>query len=574
MDMKRILQAMDGVTNKPVEGADSMSKFLRVVKEAEINQPAVTPIKVPPVPQLPAQDGDQGDGSSLTTNQDGTKTYAGAFGRFTYDAQGKAISYAEPQFTGLGRSIDLTTGQTTQNYNAGPLNTTQTTDAKGNVVSHNTEYDLGVGVASKGRDAKGITSKSWQGRGEEAKDIVSNKDLYAAGNKDKEATYDRAMAQVKSAPVQEGIDKFLSIVRKNDVSILNEGANPHKVALPVQMTMQHYQKDTVAKNENSLLKKYFHEVETEITEQKTAKRQLVNQYASVIAKRVLVKESKKKVLSEGKLEVLRPSSGPVDYDSVKFRIDGTDVEHGSEEFDYYYKLVFKKDPPDKFVDTLKGMMSKDHGSMGADPRKDSENDVQDGDVIIPAHEKGEWVKIRDIGEMAAHLRNDPDGHTIIPHGGMGSGKEETWKSVSTKKLQQVIDMINSGNYAGAEHVLYKNGFLQGAVQALARYEEFKTKQGKRRMKAGREIEIGEGALSKIFSKYIAKGTPDEVKLSGGLYNNRDQKVFQQFGAFPDEKAAQEFVRRNNIQDPMIDPIQKSTVDPQLKLKFEELLSKF
>jgi hypothetical protein len=135
-------------------------------------------------------------------------------------------------------------------------------------------------------------------------------------------------------------------------------------------------------------------------------------------------------------------------------------------------------------------------------------------------------------------------------------------------------MINSGNYAGAEHVLYKNGFLQGAVQALARYEEFKTKQGKRRMKAGREVEIGEGALSKIFSKYIAKGTPHEVKLSGGLYNNRDQKVFQQFGAFPDEKAAQEFVRRNNIQDPMIDPIQKSTVDPQLKLKFEELLSKF
>jgi len=338
--------------------------------------------------------------------------------------------------------------------------------------------------------------------------------------------------------------------------------------------MQHYQKDNSAKNENSLLKKYFHEVETEITEQKTAKRQLVNQYASVIANRVLVKESKKKVLSEGELEILRPSSGPVDYDSVKFRIDGTDVEHGSEAFDYYYKLVFKKDPPDKFVDTLKGMMSKDHGSMGADPRKDSENDVQDGDVIIPAHEKGEWVKIRDIGEMAAHLRNDPDGHTIIPHGGMGSGKEETWKSVSTKKLQQVIDMINSGNYAGAEHVLYKNGFLQGAVQALARYEEFKAKQGKRRMKAGREVDIGEGALSKIFSKYIAKGTPDEVKLSGGLYNNRDQKVFQQFGAFPDEKAAQEFVRRNNIQDPMIDPIQKSTVDPQLKLKFEELLSKF
>ena len=94
------------------------------------------------------------------------------------------------------------------------------------------------------------------------------------------------------------------------------------------------------------------------------------------------------------------------------------------------------------------------------------------------------------------------------------------------------------------------------------------------MKAGREVDIGEGALSKIFSKYIVKGVPSEVKLSGGLYNNRDQKVFQQFGTFPDEKAAQEFIGRHNIQDPMIDLVKKSSVDPQLKLKFEELLSKF
>jgi hypothetical protein len=48
---------------------------------------------------------------------------------------------------------------------------------------------------------------------------------------------------------------------------------------------------------------------------------------------------------------------------------------------------------------LKQMMSKPNNqSMGADPRKDSENDVQPNDVIIPSHPKGEWVKIRDIGE--------------------------------------------------------------------------------------------------------------------------------------------------------------------------------
>jgi len=514
-----------------------MAKFLRTVTEAEINpQPAVN---VPPVPQLPAQDGDQGNGEMVKTNQDGTRSYSGAFGTFIYDAQGKAIKYTTPNFNGYGQTIDLTNNQTTQNYNQGPLNVSKTTDAKGKQVGSNSEYTLGNVVASQQKVANGQTTNTL-------------------------------------APVQEGINKFLSIVKKNDVSILNEGSNPHKVALPVQMAMQHYQNDTVVKNENSLLKKYFHEVETEITEQKTDKRQLVNQYASTIAKRVLVKESKKKVLNEGSLEVLRPGDGSArdDYDKVQFRIDGEIIERGTPEFDYYYKEVFKKDPPNKFVDTLKGMMSKDHGSMGADPRKDSENDVQDGDVIIPSHEKGHWVKIKDLVEMPAHLRNDPDGHTLIPHGGMGSGKEETWKNLSTRKLQQVIDMINSGNYTGAEHVLYKTGFLQGAVQALARYEEFKAKQGKRRMKAGREVEIGEGPFGKVISKYIAKGLPSEVKLSGGLYNNRDQKVFQQFGVFPDEKAAEEFIRRNNIQDPMIDPIKKTPVDPQLKLKFEELLSKF
>ena len=64
MDMKRILQAMDGVATKPVAGASDMARFLRVVSEADINQP--TPagsatdqtqqpaaIEVPQVPKLP-----------------------------------------------------------------------------------------------------------------------------------------------------------------------------------------------------------------------------------------------------------------------------------------------------------------------------------------------------------------------------------------------------------------------------------------------------------------------------------------------------------------------------------------
>jgi len=100
----------------------------------------------------------------------------------------------------------------------------------------------------------------------------------------------------------ESINKFLSIIDKNDVEILkeevnnntvlNEGANPHKVSLPVQMAMQHYQapKEIVI-SKPTVLKSYFKEVEDQHLEAVTEKKQLMRQYASHIAERVLMKES-------------------------------------------------------------------------------------------------------------------------------------------------------------------------------------------------------------------------------------------------------------------------------------------
>jgi len=105
--------------------------------------------KVPPIPKLPAQDGDQGDGSVVKTNPDGTKTYAGAFGTFTYDKTGKAIKYGTPSMSGMSQTIDLSNQQTTQNYSAGPLNVSQTTDASGKQTSGSAEYDMGTTTATK-----------------------------------------------------------------------------------------------------------------------------------------------------------------------------------------------------------------------------------------------------------------------------------------------------------------------------------------------------------------------------------------------------------------------------------------
>ena len=108
----------------------------------------------------------------------------------------------------------------------------------------------------------------------------------------------QAMDSVATKPVVGASDmvKFLSIVDKNaSVQLLNEG-NPHKVSLPVQMAMQHYQtvEQPVHKpvGRDSVIKKYFHEAELDVQSQHSEKKELMRQYAGIIAERVLMRESK------------------------------------------------------------------------------------------------------------------------------------------------------------------------------------------------------------------------------------------------------------------------------------------
>jgi hypothetical protein len=99
----------------------------------------------------------------------------------------------------------------------------------------------------------------------------------------------QAMDGVATKPVVGANDmkKFLQVV--------TEGANPHKVTLPVQMAMQHYQKEKeqpqARVGKTSVVGKYFNEVEQEQLKEQNHRRQLINQYAGVIAERVLMKEN-------------------------------------------------------------------------------------------------------------------------------------------------------------------------------------------------------------------------------------------------------------------------------------------
>jgi hypothetical protein len=104
----------------------------------------------------------------------------------------------------------------------------------------------------------------------------------------------QAMDSVSTNPVVGANDmaKFLSIVDKNaNTQVLTESSNPHKVSLPVQMAMQHYQTNQVVDRKPRIIDKYFQEAEQAINQRREEKRELINQYAKVIAERVLIKES-------------------------------------------------------------------------------------------------------------------------------------------------------------------------------------------------------------------------------------------------------------------------------------------
>ena len=111
------------------------------------------------IPQLPAQDGDLGDGRSVTTNRDGTRSYSNAEGTFTYDARGKAITYSSPKFVGYGLTLDLATNQIVHDYHAGPLQVTNKVDAQGRPITSKASYDLGAAKLGMEQDhVSGIQS--------------------------------------------------------------------------------------------------------------------------------------------------------------------------------------------------------------------------------------------------------------------------------------------------------------------------------------------------------------------------------------------------------------------------------
>lgn len=90
----------------------------------------------------------------------------------------------------------------------------------------------------------------------------------------------------------------------------------------------------------------------------------------------------------------------------------------------------------------------------------------------------------------ATVVNDPDtGVLIRPEGGMGTWNEQTMVADLARKLADILGKLKGRDYGGVHTMLYRDRWISSLVKALAEYEAFTAKQGRRAMAPGKEIDI-------------------------------------------------------------------------------------
>ncbi len=90
----------------------------------------------------------------------------------------------------------------------------------------------------------------------------------------------------------------------------------------------------------------------------------------------------------------------------------------------------------------------------------------------------------------AVLVNDPEsGVQLRPAGGMGTWDESSLVSNLSRKFADLLNMVKNKNYKGMHWAIYKSGSMEAMVRALAEYQAFQERQGRRPVARGREIDI-------------------------------------------------------------------------------------
>jgi len=94
----------------------------------------VKPYKIPPVPKLPAQDGDLGNGVIVLTTAKGSRVHKSAAGSFVFDKTGTPIFYVTPSYNGVHQTHNLKTGNFVQKSERGGMTVDQEYDKTGKPI--------------------------------------------------------------------------------------------------------------------------------------------------------------------------------------------------------------------------------------------------------------------------------------------------------------------------------------------------------------------------------------------------------------------------------------------------------
>ena len=129
---------------------------------------------------------------------------------------------------------------------------------------------------------------------------------------------------------------------------------------------------------------------------------------------------------------------------------------------------------------------------------DTQQKTQLADVIVKMFDTVMAPQKAQPEVAEAVLINDPDaGHLIQPDGGMGTYSEDALKQNLARKFASMLEMIKAGEYDRLHGVLAKGQVVDSMVSALAEYQRFMAKQGRRPMARGREID-----MSSVAEDYI------------------------------------------------------------------------
>lgn len=96
--------------------------------------------------------------------------------------------------------------------------------------------------------------------------------------------------------------------------------------------------------------------------------------------------------------------------------------------------------------------------------------------------------------------NDPDGPQLRPAGGMGTWSPDALRQNVAKKFSGMAEMARDGRWESLLHVLYGAGVVETMLKALADYDRFVARQGRRPVAKGREIDITGDYLEEKWSE--------------------------------------------------------------------------